>query len=61
MREPVLLPTSDTIVDRSVIVRCLLSDEIDPFNRKPLTEADLVPQPALKARIDAYVAEKRAA
>jgi len=37
MEDPVLLPTSNTIVDRSTIETHLLSDVVDPFNRQPLT------------------------
>jgi ubiquitin conjugation factor E4 B len=43
MRDPVRLPTSGTVVDRAVIVQHLLSDQSDPFNRKPLTPDELVP------------------
>ncbi|KAI9269014.1 ubiquitin elongating factor core-domain-containing protein [Phascolomyces articulosus] len=37
MEDPVLLPTSGTIVDRSTIRAHLLSDTRDPFSRAPLT------------------------
>merc|ERR1712083_1033797 len=37
MMDPVLLPSSKQIVDRSTIARHLLSDQSDPFNRAPLT------------------------
>ena len=40
----VLLPTSGNIMDRTSIMRHLLSDETDPFNRKRLTTDMLVPQ-----------------
>lgn len=36
MEDPVLLPTSNTIIDRSTIIQHLLSDQHDPFNRSPL-------------------------
>ena len=51
MSEPVLLPTSKVIVDRGVIAKHLLSDPIDPFNRQPLSMADVVPQLDLKNEI----------
>ncbi|CAE7456350.1 PUB1, partial [Symbiodinium microadriaticum] len=51
MRDPVFLPTSANIVDRSTITQHLLNDEIDPFNRKPLTADMLEPQTELKSRI----------
>ncbi len=37
IHEPVILPSSKNIMDKSVIVRHLLSDQMDPFNRDPLT------------------------
>lgn len=48
MRDPVLLPTSRTIVDRSTISRHLLSDPSDPFNREFLSMDMLEPQEDLK-------------
>jgi hypothetical protein len=54
MTDPVLLPTSDNIVDRSVIERHLLSSSTDPYNRKHLTPDMLVPASDLKARIEAW-------
>jgi ubiquitin conjugation factor E4 B len=43
MKDPVMLPSSKNIVDRSAIHRALLSTEQDPFNRQPLKESDVVP------------------
>jgi len=43
MTDPVVLPTSGNIVDRSTIETHLLSDTIDPFNRKPLTKEMIQP------------------
>lgn len=43
MEDPVLLPTSSTIVDRSTITAHLLGDTRDPFNRKPLSMDMLQP------------------
>lgn len=37
MEDPVLLPTSNTIVDRSTIRAHLLGDTRDPFSRAPLS------------------------
>ncbi len=37
MRDPVILPSSNTTMDRPTIMRHLLSDPRDPINRKPLT------------------------
>jgi ubiquitin conjugation factor E4 B len=43
MRDPVLLPSSKTILDRATIKSHLLSDSKDPFNRAPLSIEDVVP------------------
>ncbi|EMD39878.1 hypothetical protein CERSUDRAFT_63413 [Gelatoporia subvermispora B] len=59
MRDPVILPTSRAIVDRSTIKSHLLSDVKDPFNRMPLTLEDVIPDVELKERIDAFLAERR--
>ena len=60
MRDPVVLPSKHT-VDRSTIVQHLLSDPKDPFTRQPMTIDDAVPDEALKARIEAWMAERSAA
>ena len=59
MRDPVLLPSSRQICDRGVILRHLLSENTDPFNRQSLSEDMLIGQPELKERIDAWIREKR--
>jgi ubiquitin conjugation factor E4 B len=43
MRDPVILPTSKAIIDRSTIKSHLLSDTKDPFNRAPLTIEEVIP------------------
>jgi ubiquitin conjugation factor E4 B len=43
MRDPVILPTSRTVIDRSTIKSHLLSDATDPFNRTPLSIEDVIP------------------
>ena len=43
MQDPVILPTSRTIIDRSTIRSHLLSDPNDPFNRVPLQIEDVKP------------------
>lgn len=43
MDDPVLLPTSKNIIDRSTIRSHLLSDPHDPFNRVPLKIEDVKP------------------
>ena len=58
MLDPVLLPSSSMIVDRSVIAKHLLSDPIDPFNRQPLAMVDVVPQIELRDEIRAWRDEK---
>ncbi|KAF8315752.1 ubiquitin elongating factor core-domain-containing protein [Cantharellus anzutake] len=43
MRDPVILPKSRVIIDRSSIKVHLLSDPTDPFNRSPLKLEDVIP------------------
>lgn len=43
MRDPVILPSSHAVVDRSTIKSHLLSDAKDPFNRVPLVIEDVIP------------------
>merc|ERR1712113_782010 len=57
MEDPVLLPTSNTIMDRKVIERHIMSNDDDPFNRARLAVSDLVPQTELKAEIHAFCAK----
>ncbi|KAG0567242.1 hypothetical protein M758_7G160400 [Ceratodon purpureus] len=56
MTDPVILPSSRTTIDRSVIQRHLLSDQTDPFNRSLLTTDMLIPDHELKKKIDEYLA-----
>lgn len=60
MMDPVVLPSSRITVDRSTIARHLLSDQSDPFNRSPLTMDQVKRDVELKAKIDAWIQEKRA-
>ncbi|KAM0865296.1 hypothetical protein ACQ4PT_043365 [Festuca glaucescens] len=55
MEDPVVLPSSRVTIDRSVIVRHLLSDSTDPFNRSHLTQDMLLPDMDLKLRIQEFV------
>ena len=43
MRDPVTLPASRVVVDRSTIKSHLLSDSKDPFNRQPLSLENVIP------------------
>lgn len=61
MTDPVILPTSRETIDRSTIRSHLLSDPTDPFNRAPLKIEDVVPNTELKAKIEAWRAERNAA
>jgi ubiquitin conjugation factor E4 B len=60
MLDPVMLP-SGHFVDRSTITQHLLNDPIDPFNREEMTIDDAKPAIELKAKIDLWLEEKRAA
>mmetsp|Transcript_276 Transcript_276/g.258 ORF Transcript_276/g.258 Transcript_276/m.258 type:complete len:114 (-) Transcript_276:190-531(-) len=55
MKDPVLLPASGNIMERSTIKQHLLNDEHDPFNRAPLKATDLVEQPELKKKIETWI------
>ncbi|KAL9957843.1 hypothetical protein ACROYT_G034791 [Oculina patagonica] len=57
MSDPVILTTSNNIVDRSTICRHLLSDQKDPFNRSPLSLEMVQPHTELKTRIQQWLAE----
>jgi len=59
MSDPIVLP-SGHFVDRSTITQHLLNDPIDPFNREPMTIDGIKPAVELKAKIDAWLEEKRA-
>ena len=58
MVDPVELP-SGNVVDRSTILRVLMSNPTDPFTKQPLSEQDLIPLPDLKKRIEEYVSSKK--
>jgi len=54
MKDPVLLKTSNRIVDRSVAVQCIVRGGRDPFNNMRLSAALLVPQDELKNEIEEF-------
>ena len=55
MTEPVLLPSSQAIVDRETIVRFFQEgNNIDPYTRVPLTIDEVIPQNNLKSQIDQF-------
>jgi len=55
----VLLPSSKCVVERSIIKKALLDNEIDPFNRSPLKVSQLIEQPELKKKIENWKAAQR--
>jgi len=59
MLDPVLLPSSKQIVDRSTIARHLLSDQSDPFNRAPLTMDMVEPDVELKEKVKKWIEGKK--
>jgi ubiquitin conjugation factor E4 B len=61
MKDPVILPTSGTIIDRSTITQHLLNDPNDPFNRKELTIDMIEPATELKDRMTKWLKDKRQA
>lgn len=56
MEDPVTLPISKQIVDRSTIQSHLLSDPHDPFNRTPLKIEDVIPNTQLQEEIQGWKA-----
>lgn len=58
MNDPVLLPTSNKIVDRSVALQCCLRGGKDPFNNQRLTVHMLIPQDDLLLRIKEWKQKK---
>ena len=59
MTDPVRLPASGQVVDRSTIARHILSDQTDPFSRDPLTMDLVVPLDGLRDEIRAWMDAKR--
>ncbi|GBC03242.1 hypothetical protein RclHR1_05020019 [Rhizophagus clarus] len=59
MDDPVILPESRVSIDRKSIATHLLSDATDPFNRKPLTIDQVIPNLELKKRIEDFKKEKK--
>ena len=59
MEDPVILPSSKQVVDRSTIARHLLSSQTDPFNRDPLTMEGVTAMTELKAEIEAWLQKKK--
>ena len=58
MEDPVILPTSNISLDRETIEYYLELSSIDPFNKKPLTKEQLIPNIELKKRINEYRIKK---
>jgi ubiquitin conjugation factor E4 B len=61
MTDPVLLPTSNSVVDRRTITHHLLNNDTDPFNRMQLSIEDVVPAVELKEKMKLWLDSKRAA
>ena len=59
MTDPVMLPSSKQIVDRTTIARHLLSDQTDPFNRAPLTMDMLESQDDLRQSVHQWMEQKK--
>ncbi|CAF1260110.1 unnamed protein product [Adineta steineri] len=59
MNDPVMLPSSRTILDRSTVIRLLLDNQIDPYTRDPLHMQDVIPQSELKHSIEQWKASRR--
>lgn len=60
MTDPVMLPSSHSIVDRKSISEHLtINGNYDPYNRTKLTPNDLIPQVQLKEKIDVWLNERK--
>ncbi|XP_060534633.1 ubiquitin conjugation factor E4 A [Cylas formicarius] len=59
MTDPVTLPSSKQVVDRTTIARHLLSDQTDPFNRSPLTLDQVIPNVELRDEIRNWITERK--
>jgi len=59
MEDPVVLPHSGVTVDRQTIQRHLLSSATDPFSRAPLSIEELMPNDALKERLEIWISGKK--
>ncbi|EGC28981.1 hypothetical protein DICPUDRAFT_59083 [Dictyostelium purpureum] len=59
MTDPVILPSSKTVIDRQTILRHLLSDQTDPFNRSVLTPEMLIDDVETKAKIEKWLNDKK--
>eukprot|EP00768_Dysnectes_brevis_P008793 gnl/Dysnectes_brevis/8246_a14522_224.p1 GENE.gnl/Dysnectes_brevis/8246_a14522_224~~gnl/Dysnectes_brevis/8246_a14522_224.p1 ORF type:complete len:471 (+),score=166.60 gnl/Dysnectes_brevis/8246_a14522_224:3-1415(+) len=58
--DPVVIPQTNTVVNRDSIVRVITESGKNPFNNQPLSEDDLLPPPeGLTARIAAWRREMR--
>ncbi|CAD8113580.1 unnamed protein product [Paramecium sonneborni] len=55
MKDPVKLPHSNMILDRLTIKKHLLNQQIDPFDRTPLTLEMVIEQQELKLKIQQYL------
>ena len=58
MEDPVRLPSSNMILDRTTIETHLLSDPTDPFNRTKLSKEELISCPELKQKVLDYKQSK---
>ncbi|GAA5939856.1 ubiquitin-ubiquitin ligase UFD2 [Sporobolomyces koalae] len=59
MRDPVILPSSKTVIDRSTIKQHFLSDPTDPFNRQPLKWEDIVDAVEVRQQIEQYLEDRK--
>ncbi|XP_066587978.1 ubiquitin conjugation factor E4 A [Prorops nasuta] len=59
MTDPVILPSSRITIDRQTIARHLLSDQIDPFNRSPLTMDMVKSDTELNKKIKEWILLKK--
>lgn len=59
MLDPVRLPSSGQVVDRSTILTHLRSSETDPFTQRPLQVRELQEEPDLQVEIQHFLQRER--
>jgi len=59
LENAVMLPGSKQIVNRDSIVRQLMTNPLDPFNRSPLTADKLIPMPEIVEKVIIYKEGKK--
>ena len=57
MKNPVRLQTSGVVMDKVTILKHMLTDKTDPYNRKPITYDQIEEQDELRTQIQNYISQ----